>query len=133
MFHCDIRPANFLVTEHLELRLCDFGGSKSREVYGRGLPNAGFYDPRDGSQVSQSTDIFALGSCMYTIMTGQFPHGKRGRMTYEEEHVYNEEVKQLLLQGHFPDVRDTAIGHIISACWKTCILAKDVLREFGIL
>jgi Protein kinase domain len=126
VIHCDLRPANFLVTKNLDLRLCDFGGSKLGDLYGRGLPNAGFHDPLDKSPVSRSTDIFGLGSCMYTIMTGHFPHSTSGRKTYEEEEVYREEVERLFRKRQFPDVQNIAISDVILDCWACNITAEDV-------
>ena len=126
--HCDLRPENYLLSDD-GLRLCDFGGSKFGDLYGCGLPNAGFYDPKDHGPVSHSTDIYALGSCMYTIFTGHFPHDVRGEKTAEEEQRYSEKVNGLLLEDHLPDVTDIMIGHIISACWTSNITAANVLRK----
>ena len=128
VLHCDLRPANFLVTESLDLRLCDFGGSKHGELYGRGLPNAGFYDPHRDDMISHSTDIFALGSCFYTIMAGHFPHATGVMKTYEEEEAYFEMAKRLLLRRQFPNLENFAIGHIISACWTSDVTAQSVLE-----
>ncbi|KAG9230115.1 kinase-like domain-containing protein, partial [Amylocarpus encephaloides] len=75
--HCDLRPDNLLVDEDLNIRICDFGGSTCGELDGGGLPDFGYFDPRDEDvfSVSESMEVFGLGSIMYSIMTGHRPHG----------------------------------------------------------
>lgn len=127
VLHCDLRPAHFLISKSFDLRLCDFGGSRFGELYGRGRPNVGFFYPNDDGPVSDATDIFTLGSCMYTIMTGHHPHGKKQK----QNESYKKDVNDLLLQRIFPNVQDVVIGDIISACWDTHITAEDVLARLN--
>ena len=76
VIHCDLRPDNFLLDINLNICLCDFGGSVCKNIKGNRLPDAGSRDPRNTSDdITPAIDIFALGSFMYIIMTGLYPHG----------------------------------------------------------
>ena len=46
VLHCDLRPDNMLLNADLYLSLCDFGGFKSEERDGGGLPGYAFFGPR---------------------------------------------------------------------------------------
>jgi hypothetical protein len=77
-------------------------------------------------------DIFKLGSTMYTIMTGHFPHGLPGLTTssWEEISAYYDKVDRLFKDGIFPDVTDLKCGDIIRGCWtKDLDSAEEVVNR----
>ena len=75
ILHCDVSPRNFLLDAKLELKIADFGGSS---VDGK-RPNAfagGRYVPPNFDWREPPTvrdDLFAVGSTIYHVMTGQKP------------------------------------------------------------
>jgi serine/threonine protein kinase len=82
VIHCDLRPANCLLDNQLDLSLGDFGCSQFRLLKASGLPNYGFFDPRDDLLTPTiAMDLFGLGSIIYTIINGYFPHGSQGLTT----------------------------------------------------
>jgi len=118
VLHCDLRPDNMLPNANLDLSLCDFGGSKNEDFDGGGLPDYGFFDPRSESlDVTEATEIFGLGSSMYTIMVGYLPHGPSILKTTQERLRYAEEFERLGREGRFPDTSDVWGGDIVSDCW----------------
>lgn len=129
VLHCDIRPANILITSSLELKLCDFGGSRFGNLYGRGLPNAGFYDPRQKDHVSTLTDIFSLGSTLYTLMRGFLPHCNKVLKTFLDADRYEALVQKRFSAGDFPQLESTPAAHVIRACWNTEIRAEQAFRS----
>jgi serine/threonine protein kinase len=112
VIHRDLRPENLLLNRNLDLMLCDFGGSQYSSFNGLGLPNAGFFQPLV-TEVSELTDIFALGSTMYTIMTGQLPHQELVR----DAEDYDAIVDVRFRNGKFPDVSNIEGGQTILECW----------------
>ena len=58
--------------------------------------------------VSIATEIFAIGSLMYEILTGTRPYDDRT----------DEEVESLFMRGVFPDVTDLQFGSVIEKSWK---------------
>jgi serine/threonine protein kinase len=132
VFHCDLRPDNLLVDEDLNIRICDFGGSTCGELHGGGLPDFGFFDPRDEDvfTVSEPMEVFGLGSIMYSIMTGHRPHGPSVFGSSDSIMAYGSKFEDLLRQGIFPETKDIVAGEIILDCWQKKISsAGDVLER----
>ena len=121
----DLRPDNFLVhatgSTSLDLWLSDFGGSTCEELdlNGGGLPGAGFADPSAPRAATTATNIFSLGSVLYTILKGHWPHLDPGGSfnSTEEMDEYKTRVGRLFEQGMFPDVKGLFGGEIILGCW----------------
>ena len=120
-----------LLNADLSLCLCDFGGSKSDECDGDGLPDYGFFDPRDDTlEVTEATEVFGLGSVLYIIMLGKLPHGPSLLKTAEQRLKYYDEFERLGLEGRFPDTSEITGGSIIRDCWTQGIsTAEDVYKR----
>ncbi|KAG7144087.1 serine/threonine-protein kinase like [Verticillium longisporum] len=120
--HNYIAPRNFLLDEDLNLRICDFAGSS--------LPNGSFsgcapgprYEPRPWSRdyvATQADDIFALGSVMYFIVTGEEPYSN----------LDDEEVERRFQNRDFPASSHLCCGTVIQNCWLGhFVAAKQVVQ-----
>lgn len=133
VIHSDLRPDNFLVHGN-DLWLCDFGKSACEElgIFGGGVPDAGFFDPSSPWESTPSTDIFSLGSVLYTILRGHWPYRTQSGSfeTLEEMDQYAVHAEDLFRQGIFPEVRDLFGGEIILGCWtKKYATVQDILNE----
>ncbi|KAF3072112.1 hypothetical protein CFAM422_005803 [Trichoderma lentiforme] len=125
VMHSDLRPDNFLVdctlSQSLDLRLCDFGGSTCEDLQlsGGTLPDSGFHNPNDAWEPTYAADIFSLGSVLYTIMTGHWPfRSTTGEWTSTEEMMeYNAKADRCFADGIFPEVEGLFGGEIITRCW----------------
>ena len=137
VIHSDLRPDNFLVDANMDLRLCDFGGSTFGELSGETLPDAGFFDPRDPWVTTVATDIFSLGSVMYTIMVGHLPHGSPGSYmfkSFEEKSSYEARVDRLFSSNTWPNVDHIEGGKVMLGCWtKEYKTARAVLSAYQAL
>ena len=83
--HCDLKPSNVLVDDKGQPRLLDFGISRLIEAQGsqgqatltqlRAL-TPGYAAPEQlaGQPVSVATDVYALGSMLYELLTGVRPY-----------------------------------------------------------
>lgn len=141
MIHSDIRPENFLVhatsPTSLDLWLCDFGGSTCEELGldGGHLPDSGFYDPKSQPESNTHTDIFSIGSVIYTILTGHWPYRSSGPFrTGDEMEEYRQKVDDSFELGRFPDVNGLFAGKIMMKCWlNDYASADDLFREISLL
>ena len=128
------RPA----PELLELLLCDFDGSICDDLGLDGLapPGVPFYHPAFGSESSIALEIFSLGSILYVITTGLWPHrdapGRSGESREREK--YETATETLLCRDEFPDVSGLTAAAVIMKCWKRQYESvQDVLDDLIML
>ncbi|WQF82075.1 Putative tyrosine-protein kinase, active [Colletotrichum destructivum] len=132
VIHSDLRPENFLIHGQ-DIWLSDFNGSvcDERGLDGGQLPDAGFWNLE--WETTRATDMFALGSVLYAIVTGWWPFCKPGvidRLSRKDASSYDEQVTQRFEKGKFPDVSSLWGGHIIMGCWTGKYdTASDVKRD----
>ena len=83
--HCDLKPANILVTAAGEPRLLDFGIAKLLDPIAAGFTDektrnrsftVEYASPEQlrGEPVTTSSDIYALGVILYGLLTGASPY-----------------------------------------------------------
>ncbi|KAK8150466.1 hypothetical protein G3M48_001674 [Beauveria asiatica] len=107
IIHCDVTPRNFLLNEALELHLSDFAGSSVAGSRPSITTSARFQRPGWSWEPAYADDLFALGSVLYYIQTGQEPH-------YD---IPENEVRDLFQAAVFPDVSTLDYGSVIHKCW----------------
>lgn len=133
VIHCDINLRNFLLDEDLNLLLADFQGML-KSVDGNTLLDglsrecSKAYQPRvDGDYASVETDIFALGSAIYFIMTGHevFPE--------LDNWDADEEILSRFQNGLFPNDNHPC-SQITEKCWKQKYRrAADVVSDLSLI
>jgi serine/threonine protein kinase len=81
VIHCDIKPANLLLTPAGQLKISDFGAAQYTEAshtYLTGVGSPLYMSPEqvEDKRLNQQTDIYSLGVVMYQLLTGKAPfHG----------------------------------------------------------
>ncbi|KAF2218212.1 kinase-like domain-containing protein [Elsinoe ampelina] len=127
VIHADVRLDQWLVDSNLDARLSDFNASGHdshseldiASAKGTGVERASHFMPRDPLEDNTvKTDLFALGSALYELETGEYP--------YAEED--DERIAQFFSEGQFPNTSDLMLGKLIKGCWMgTFETADDVL------
>lgn len=108
VIHCDLHLNNLLLDEQLDLQLCDFSGSLFGELDGGAMESVRYFLPRNPHATPDiRSDLFALGSVMYYIMSGHQPY----------DSLSGDEVTARYSRGEFPDVDALLCGWPIKACW----------------
>ena len=107
VIHGDLTSSNIFLDSNLDPKIADFAGSSLDQSPLLLESPASYCYP--GSSLSVQGDIFAFGSLVYEIMTGESPYeGKDG-----------DEVRALFLKNIFPDTTQLGpLGHIIDKCWR---------------
>jgi serine/threonine protein kinase len=126
VIHSDLRPENFLLhasndESFPDLLLSDFGGSycktANKIIDGGHLPDSGFFNPKTPWVSTKDTDIFALGSVVYTILTAHWPYRSLGAFgSVEEWEEYGEEVDEGFMRGEFPSTEGLVGGDVMEGC-----------------
>ncbi|OIW31907.1 kinase-like protein [Coniochaeta ligniaria NRRL 30616] len=112
-FHGDLRPENVLLDTTEHVKLCDLGRAMKRggKIEAATYP---FYRPSKGAVAGPAHEQFAVGSCIYTIRTGEVPYG---RWTTPADF---KRMRDALIRGEYPQVEDDCIlGHVVSSCWHS--------------
>jgi eukaryotic-like serine/threonine-protein kinase len=76
ILHCDLKPANILLDQDFEPRLCDFGQSRLADEQSHSLGTLFYMAPEqaDLKAVPDARwDVYALGALIYNMLTGGPP------------------------------------------------------------
>jgi eukaryotic-like serine/threonine-protein kinase len=78
VIHCDIKPANILITDDTNIKISDFGAALYEEAQHtqlKGIGSPAYMSPEQvqEKEVSYHTDIYSLGVVMYQMLTGKLP------------------------------------------------------------
>ncbi|KAF1995216.1 spindle assembly checkpoint kinase [Amniculicola lignicola CBS 123094] len=107
VLHGDISCNNVFLDDSLNVKLGDFAGSSIDD-----LPPLTCYETSHelpGADISTKTDLFAVGSTTYEIMTGSKPY----------KNLPEHEVSAAFTEGRYPDLGSvSAFKNIITKCWK---------------
>jgi len=76
ILHCDLKPANILLDQDLEPRLCDFGQSRLADEHSHSLGTLYYMAPEQAdlrAVPDARWDVYALGAMTYHMLTGAPP------------------------------------------------------------
>jgi serine/threonine protein kinase len=112
VIHADLKPTNMLLDSNLGLRIADFSGCSLLGKQPYILESGPFYLPADWREddklgCNTTTDIFALGSCIFQIATGKKPC----------EGLEDDDVEKRFADQAFPDLDGILFAEVIRKCW----------------
>jgi serine/threonine protein kinase len=106
VFHGDMSCNNVFLDDNFDVKLGDFAGSAIDD-----LPPLVCYETSHelpGKDISTETELFALGSTIYEVMTGSKPY----------EDLPEHEVAAAFSEGRYPNLESvSAFKNTIMKCW----------------
>lgn len=120
VFNSDIHAINFFLDDNLNLKVGDWAGasidgSRSLSSYRlrHRLFDADGTDVPRATGITATTEIFALGTVFWFMVTGHDP------WPHLREPEDSEEIKKNIREKKFPDTSELlALGDIIAKCWS---------------
>mgnify|MGYP002738083894 CR=1 FL=1 len=91
MLHLDLKPANIIITEDNRAVMLDFGAARqslsqnagfTRPMYTQGFAAPEMYGR--STPMGPWTDLYAIGACMYSCMTGTPPMDAKARRNRDQ-------------------------------------------------
>lgn len=124
VIHADLKTTNLLLDTSLGLRIADFNGSSllGNEPYL--LESGPFYMPAERRKHGElgcdiMTDLFALGSCIFHIATGEKPY----------EGLTDNDIEEKFAKREFPGLEGVMFGDVIRKCWLSELESAEAVLE----
>jgi serine/threonine protein kinase len=111
IIHRDVKPANVLVTDDLDLKLADFGAATETPKRARwwqlpvppeGTPEYLSPEQVTGHPGDERSDIYGWGVLMYELLTGEVPHTGADPLAAMAAHLNNHPVPLRDLRAEVP-------------------------------
>lgn len=114
VIHADLKLTNMVIDGNQKLRIIDFSGCSLLGKRPWTLESGAFYLPAEWREhgdirCNTVTDLFALASCIFQIVTGRKPY----------DGLMDEDVEAKFAKGEFPNLEGVFFAGIIYGCWST--------------
>ena len=137
ILHCDLKPANILLDQDFEPRLCDFGQSRLADEHSHALGTLYYMAPEQAdlrAVPDARWDVYALGALIYHMLTGAPPfRTEENDRRLNSAKTLNDRLnlyRQIVRQGPKPSEHrkvsgvDPQLAEIVDRC-----LSPDISRR----
>jgi len=118
--HCDIKPANIMVSRQGGVKLMDFGIARDENFddlteAGTGIGTPAYMSPEQilGDKLDARSDLFSLGICLYQMITGRKPFVEDEQRSVMHKIRLEKHVKARKLNPEIPRELDAIIDRCL--------------------
>jgi serine/threonine protein kinase len=130
IIHMCLRPANILLDESFEPKICGFGSAEAIPTpeglsgsFLCGFPPYQAPESIRGEPLGVKADVYAFGMMIYAIMTGEPPFClKRGGLRVAEKIIVG-------VRPNFPSQTPRAVVELAETCWDASPEYRPTSRE----
>ena len=140
--HCDIKPANIIVTVHAGVKIMDFGtaratGAEHGTVHGYMMGTPAYMAPEQllARELDGRTDLYAVGVLFYRLVTGTFPFTAETPIESMRKQISEEPTPALARRPGLPEwcdwITQRALARSPDDRFQTADEFRGALRESG--
>ena len=109
IIHCDIKPANILLTTDHQVKVTDFGiaraaSSATMTITDTIVGSAHYFSPEQarGGEIKTHSDLYSLGIVLYEMLTGEVPFKGDSPIAVALKHIQEKPQKPSLINPDIP-------------------------------
>lgn len=120
IIHRDLKPSNLLITEDGTVKLTDFGvaqvfAATRLTATGNVIGTAEYMAPEQsqGGRVTKKSDLYALGTVMYAMLTGRPPFTGKTMLEVVQKHQYGQFDRPRMVVPEIPHWLDEIVCQLL--------------------
>ena len=118
VIHCDIKPANILISGDTDIKISDFGAAlyeDAEHTHLKGVGSPAYMSPEQvqDKELDFRTDIYSLGVLMYQMLTGKLPFRASSKASLLYQVVNIPPVPPSTFRRDIPSDLDRAVLHCL--------------------
>ena len=138
VYHGDLRPGNILLDEHFNVKLADVQGmlrlkDGTIKLDGFAREKDMYFMPRAHDYLDTRTDLFACGSTIHFVMTGQVVFPDLQEQSLEHSEALEAEINRRFQERRYPQITHACTA-VIQRCWRgDYASAEELLQDLKML